>query len=332
MTTRAPQVSVVIPTRNRRALLERALASALRQRHVQVEVIVVDEASGDGTAAYLHDLGEPRVSTIRHEAPRGVAAARNEGLARASAPWIAFLDDDDIWAPDKLAAQLDAISVDAAARWSCVGAVDVDEDLGLLEPQLLPSHRAEDVVALVLAVNAIPGGGSGVLAETALVRSVGGFDEALSILADWDLWIRLALRSAVAEVDRALVAYLRHDASMTTGAPAIGDELRHIESKYAAERDRRGVELAWEAWLPYIASMQRRAGLRAAPASLYARLAAQTRNPFLLLRAVGALVRPEGIGALRRRGRRPIPEPWRREADAWLAPLREQVAEGGVRS
>lgn len=318
------QVSVVIPTRNRRALLERALASALAQARIEVEVIVVDEGSDDGTAAYVRGLGDRRVSLVRNEAPRGVAAARNVGLDRARSPWIAFLDDDDLWAPEKLAAQLDALGRNPGSRWSCVAALDVDEELRMLEPQVVPEAADGDVAARLLALNVIPGGGSGVLVDTALARDAEGFDEGLRILADWDLWIRLALRSPLTVVDQPLLAYLRHETSMTSGMPAIGEELARVAAKYAAERKTRGVELDWRAWLTYIALMQRRGGLRLAPATLYVRLARHTRNPLVLLRALGALVRPSGIGPLSRRARPPVPVPWQQEAERWLAPIRER--------
>jgi glycosyltransferase involved in cell wall biosynthesis len=319
-------VSIVIPTRNRRPLLERALASALAQRSVEVEVIVVDEGSEDGTAAYVGALGDRRVSIVRHEVPRGVAAARNEGLNRAGAAWVAFLDDDDLWAPDKLTAQLEGLAANPRSRWSCVGAIEVDDELRLLEPQPAPARTGAELVPLLLSTNVIPGGGSGVLAETTLVRSSGGFDEELRILADWDAWIRLGLRSPLTAIDRPLVAYRRHEASMTTGVQGIREELARVAAKYAAERRRRGVEFAWETWLPYIALMQRRAGLRLAPAAHYAQLALRTRNPIALLRAMGAVAWPQGIAPLRRRARRPIPPPWRGEAERWLTPIREQAS------
>src|SRR4029453_7953121 len=100
-------VSVVVPTRNRSALLARTLQSVLRQQDVEFEVIVVDEASTDETPAVLSALGNQRVRVIRHDSPRGLSAARNNGAAGASGEWLAFIDDDDLWAPDRLARQLD---------------------------------------------------------------------------------------------------------------------------------------------------------------------------------------------------------------------------------
>src|SRR5688572_3616095 len=106
--SRLPDVSVVIPTRNRWELLSTgALPSALAQEGVEVEVHVIDEGSSDATSQELERLNEPRVHVIRHDRPHGVAQARNAGIAAARGQWVAFLDDDDIWAPQKLRRQID---------------------------------------------------------------------------------------------------------------------------------------------------------------------------------------------------------------------------------
>src|SRR5215218_11160313 len=102
-------VSVVIPTRNRWHLLPRALGSALRQEALNVEVVVVDDGSDPG-ASSIPQLDDERVKLIRHEKQKGVAAARNSGIRVASAKWVAFLDDDDLWAPHRLRLILDALA------------------------------------------------------------------------------------------------------------------------------------------------------------------------------------------------------------------------------
>ncbi len=101
-------VSVVIPTRNRSTLLAMALRSVFHQQDVELEVIVVDEASTDDTSTMLATIGDARVRVIRNDAPHGVSAARNSGAAEARGEWLAFLDDDDLWAPTKLARQIHA--------------------------------------------------------------------------------------------------------------------------------------------------------------------------------------------------------------------------------
>jgi glycosyltransferase involved in cell wall biosynthesis len=318
-----PRVSVVIPTRNRRALLTRTLASVLAQEGVEVAVVVVDEASTDGTAEYLASL-DGRVSVVRHEQPRGVAAARNAGLERAQDEWVAFVDDDDVWAPGKLSAQLEALVGRPRSEWSCAGAVVVDAELRMVGAEAVPT--TEELIERLLAYNAIPGGGSGVMARAEILRGLGGFDPALSVVADWDLWIRLALRSEPAAVDRPLVGYLRHEDSMSRNLEAIRLELEHVAAKHAAARAELGLDFAWERWLMWAAAMHRRAGRRRDPAAIYARLALQRRRPLLLAKAALASVWPGWIGVRDRLATRKVPAGWAAEAENWLAPLRTPPA------
>src|SRR5690349_9916448 len=98
-----PEVTVVVPTRDRHARLAATLAGVLRQRDVDLEVVVVDEASSPPVGA----SADPRVRVLRHDEPQGVARARNAGLSAAQGAWVAFCDDDDLWGPEKLRRQLD---------------------------------------------------------------------------------------------------------------------------------------------------------------------------------------------------------------------------------
>jgi len=126
-----PDISVVIPTRNRRRLLALALASVLDQRGVRLEVIVVDEASTDDTVEMVRSIADPRVRLVRHAVPLGKSAARNRGIAESAGDWIAFLDDDDLWAPDKLRLQLQALRAERRA-WAYTGAVNITDDHRIL--------------------------------------------------------------------------------------------------------------------------------------------------------------------------------------------------------
>jgi glycosyltransferase involved in cell wall biosynthesis len=313
------RVSVVIPTRDRRDLLARTVSLVLAQKEVEVALVVVDEASTDGTSDYLDSL-DGRVSVVRHEQPRGVAAARNAGLERTQDEWVAFVDDDDLWAPGKLAAQLDALAARPGSDWSCAGAVVVDEGLRVVGVETVPASQG--LVDRLLTYNAIPGGGSGVVARAETLRALGGFDPALSVVADWDLWIRLALRSAPAAVDRPLVGYLRHEGNMSRDLEVIRLELERVAAKHAAARAERGLDFAWERWLVWAAAMHRRAGRRRDPAAIYARLALQRRRPSLLAKAALAAVWPGWIDLRDRLAARDVPPGWAAEAESWLAPLR----------
>jgi glycosyltransferase involved in cell wall biosynthesis len=231
-------VSVIIPTRNRRELLLRTLRSALRQDVGDLEVIVVDNGSEDGTGEALRRVGDQRLRVVRHEPP-GVAEARNRGLDVARGRWVAFLDDDDLWSPKKLGRQLAAIRALPGAGWSAVGAVTITNGWEVRRVRQPPNNA--QVRRLLLASNSIPGGGSGVLADTGLVRQVGCFDPLLGMLADWDLWIRLALAADMAPVAEPLMLAVRHEDNMSRNASCSLHELHRIGEKYLDARRRLNV-------------------------------------------------------------------------------------------
>src|SRR5215471_12238274 len=110
---RGPDISVVLATYNRRHCLPRAIASVLAQDDVRFELIVVDDASRDGTPGYLATLADPRLRVITAERNGGPSAARNLGLKAARAGIVAFLDSDDAYRPRRLSAPLAAFAADA---------------------------------------------------------------------------------------------------------------------------------------------------------------------------------------------------------------------------
>jgi glycosyltransferase involved in cell wall biosynthesis len=315
-------VTVVVPTRDRRALLEHSLGTVLDQTGVDLAVLVVDDGSNDDTAEWAARVDDSRVSVVSHATPLGVAAARNTGIERAATPWIAFLDDDDLWAPTKLAEQLAALEASPAARWACVGQVTLDEQLRLVE-SAAPPGGAGGVLEPLLMLNAVPGGGSGVLAATDLVRELGGFDPRLSLLADWDLWIRLAAQAPAAIVDRPLLGYVRHSANMSWDVSRIGHEFAILDVKHAELRADLGVRRDSELWSSWIAEAERRSGNRWRAIGADLRRARRARTPRPLLRAAVTAVSPRAwIELHNRRTARGIDPGWRAEAERWLAPIR----------
>jgi glycosyltransferase involved in cell wall biosynthesis len=315
---RRPAVSVVIPTRNRRHLLPRTLASVLGQVGVELEVIIVDDASDDGTQRYLHELRDDRVRVERHERPTGPAEARNLGIKLAAGEFAAFCDDDDLWAPDKLAQQLDALRRQPEVRWSFVGTVLVDEHLRVVGARRPPT--GPQVARELLARNLILSGSS-VVAATDLLLDVGGFDPSLALLADWDLWIRLALESPFAGCDRPLLAYVRHNQSLTGGGTARVDaEYRHLHDKFAGARRRLGVELSQVGVLHWVAEGHARSGRRWPAARRYLTLLRRHHDGAALKRLPAVLAWPGLIRLADRRERRGIPPGWLQEAESWLRP------------
>ena len=205
-------VSIIIPTRNRSGFLMQALRSALRQQDVTVEVIVVDEASIDQTPTLLATVNDRRVRVIRHDVPRGLAGARNHGADESHGDWLAFLDDDDLWAPDKLVRQLDAAQ-QLHREWAYTGAVHISEDRIISSQVPLPP---EETVAELPHYNAIPGGGSNVVVRRSAWDWVGPFDTRfIAGGEDWDLSIRLSQHGLPACVCSPLIAKRLHATNMS---------------------------------------------------------------------------------------------------------------------
>ncbi|MEL6767329.1 MAG: glycosyltransferase family 2 protein [Pseudomonadota bacterium] len=186
-------MSVVIPTFNRRPLLERAVASALAQSLGDVEVIVSDDGSTDDTASVMQAWSqrEPRLTYLPAERNRGGGAARNAGIDAATGRYVAFLDSDDVWYPQKLAIQLEHLAggTAASAQAICFHQVDVFRGGEPVEvrPQSLmaPDERFLDYVFRAGGfVNT-----SAILAPRPLVGKI-RFDPTLRMHQDWDFCLR----------------------------------------------------------------------------------------------------------------------------------------------
>lgn len=230
MTTR-PQggsidVSIVIPTHNRSDLLSKTLRSALRQEGVEFEIIVVDEASTDETPALLTSVHDRRLRVLRHDQARGLSAARNSGAAHARGEWLAFLDDDDLWAPDKLYRQV-SIGQTSGRDWVYTGAVN------FVGGRIVYSRAApteEEVVSTVPRYPILQGGGSNIIVRRGTFEALGGFDTRLSSGGeDWELWIRLVKQGWPAAVREPLMAKRVHASNMFGATDRIVEAVMIIE-------------------------------------------------------------------------------------------------------
>jgi glycosyltransferase involved in cell wall biosynthesis len=328
---RTPDVSVVLPTHDRLELLRRSVDSVLRQDGVDLELVVVDDGSTDGTAAYLAALPDARVAVVRHDAARGVSAARNAGIERARGPVIAFLDDDDLWAPDKLRVQLDAMR-DTGRAWAYAGAVHINT-AGRISGGTAPM-TAERFAATLPRWNPMPAGCSNAIVEAGALGLASGFDEDLQILADWDLWLRLNRIGPPAAVARPLVAYRVHDSNMSLETDLLVRELEILRRRYGEEIDRTRM-------LEYAARLAMRAGRwgEATRLTIRAGIVAPRGRP----RRIGSGLAMLGVATSRAARGRFLPasararershrraaaaDPnvaWKAEAEAWLAPLLER--------
>ncbi|MFL5907145.1 MAG: glycosyltransferase family 2 protein [Solirubrobacterales bacterium] len=295
-----PAVSVVLPTQNRSSMLRQALRSALDQEGVGLEMIVVDDGSSDDTPEVLERVEDERLRVIRHERAQGVSRARNAGIERANGEWIAFLDDDDLWAPGKLRAHLDQ-SAEGGWTFSYSGAIVIDERMDATRRTHPPGG---DVVGRLLLGSNVIGSPSAVLLRADLLELAGGFDERLPQMEDWDLWIRAASVGRPGLVPEPLVAYREHseNARMASGDKRLQALFELMRDKHAAAARQAGVKFG-DAWLDrWTASQDVDGGRRLRATARYLRAAGQTRTPRDLARALAAL----GGDTAERLGRRLI--------------------------
>lgn len=215
-------VSVVVPARNAAATLKRALESVAAQTWPADEIIVVDDASNDATAVVA--LSCPNVRLVRLCEHRGAAAARNAAIAAAKGAWMAFLDADDVWRPEKLERQLVRIRDDVSLI-SC-GSEEFAPDGRSLGDTFRgrPATDGTGAWKALLRRNFIAT--PTVLAPRALLARLGGFDEDLAVGEDQDMWIRLALKGTLVFVPETLVEIHLQPASLSRYR--AGDQGRHV--------------------------------------------------------------------------------------------------------
>lgn len=207
MNRNEPLVSVVIPAFNAARTIAGTIASALEQTVTDVEVIVVDDGSTDRTVDTARSVPDDRLSVIE-QANRGAAAARNAGIARSRGTWLAFLDADDVWAPNKLARQLELIAERPGTLAAQAGCYYVNDEL---EPFRIGHCRpTDDLLLSFLDFRNLPAAMSSWIVKRSLVEEIGAFNTELAILEDWEFSIRLARFANPLLIDEPLTMYRIH--------------------------------------------------------------------------------------------------------------------------
>jgi len=302
MSASGDRVSAIIPVFNRRGEILRAIASCLNQTQPPDEILVIDDASTDGTAEVVRSLPDRRIKLLSHAQNRGAAAARNTGIAAATGDWIAFLDSDDEWEQEKLARQLELHRNDAPTDMaaSVTGYVIRDYRTGE-DRQFRPTPSDATLDALVFGCPL--GLGSTLLARRQVFAEVGALDAELPRLEDWEWLMRYlpAHRLGVLPEPLAIV-HKGGDPSVARVAAALA----RIKEKHRAAWYRR----SWSAGRKFDSTLL----VEEAAASYYARdrrkavwlsLRALMRYPFrgtrfsamLARRALGIDGRPNESGA-----------------------------------
>lgn len=218
-----PLVTAVIPTYNCGRFAIEAVESACAQTYPRMEVVLIDDGSTDDTAERLRPYSG-RVRYIRQE-NRGLSAARNAGIAAAQGEWIALLDSDDVWHPDKTRVQMAA-----ALEHDCalVGSPPVE---GVL-PESLPGSPAAFSLSVRDYLLSTPIGPSGAILSRSALDKVGGFDETLRSVEDRDMWLRIAASFSTIGVDSPCWWYRVHPNQMNRVAHRMHDNYRRVLKKF----------------------------------------------------------------------------------------------------
>lgn len=207
-----PSVSVIIPVYNGAAEVRRAIDSALAQKNCTVEVIVLNDGSHDETDSVLAEYGD-RIRAVNQQ-NCGLSKTRNNGIALATGEWVAFLDHDDYWQPEKLSLQLEAarrtgfdVVYTNAGNFGDVARVAElrSEPQGMAEGDLLEPLLLDNFIVV-----------SSVMIRRSVIREMGGFDTSLPSVEDWDLWLKLsALGVRFAAVREPVTMYQWRPGSMS---------------------------------------------------------------------------------------------------------------------
>jgi glycosyltransferase involved in cell wall biosynthesis len=220
-----PRIDVIVPTLNRPKQLSQCLESILNQTYNNLRIIIVDGGNTSRTEEVINEShGEANEVEILHvsQSPRGLPAARNKAISKSTADYIAFLDDDDIWYPRKLKSQAQRLAEDDQVGLVYTG-INIRQKNGHQIAKALPEHQG-NIHKQLLARNEI-GTPSCILVKSEVVTEVGGFDEDLTMCADWDFYIRVSKSFRINYVKEILVEKQFHSDAM------LDNSKEHIKSR-----------------------------------------------------------------------------------------------------
>lgn len=193
-------ISVIIPTYNRKNTLPRAVESVLNQTYKPVEIIIVDDGSTDGTKEWFSEM-YPLVHYI-YQVNSGVSLARNTGINSARGDWIALLDSDDEWLPDKLEIQVKLLQNNAELRFCHTNEIWIRNGVRINQMKKHQKYGG-NIFKKCLDICRISPSSS--LFHTSVIKDVGLFDESLDVCEDYDLWLRITAKYPVLFLDQPLI-------------------------------------------------------------------------------------------------------------------------------
>lgn len=233
--TRGSLVSVVIPCYNGAIYIDDCIRSVLEQTYSNIEVIFIDCGSTDDSLKRIR--GYPGNIKILCKNKCSLASARNFGIEAAKGDYIAFLDVDDVWLPNKIEEQLNYFNTNIKFGLVHCGCNIVDSNLN--KKEIINEGKEGDVFELLISLSkgVIKGGGSSVVLKKEVVEKIGLFDEKLSYSADWDYWVRVAKYYEFGFCPKVLWSYRCHRNSLTDHIELMESEILYIFKKLFSSRD-----------------------------------------------------------------------------------------------
>jgi len=220
-------ISVIIPTYNRSEFLNNAIQSVLAQTYKDFELLVIDDCSTDITPKLVGDIDDKRIKYIRNDTNKGVSASRNIGIKNSSGEYIAFLDDDDEWLPQKLEKQMDIFSL-GSPNLGCVYTLGlfISATSGKIVKNNPLPHRGR-ILSDLLYKNFIIT--SSVLFRRECFKKVGLFDESVGYAEDYDMWIRMSVEYEFDYVDEIMVKHNVHERQNSKGSNSVLSAIKGLE-------------------------------------------------------------------------------------------------------
>ncbi|MBW4488222.1 MAG: glycosyltransferase [Trichocoleus desertorum ATA4-8-CV12] len=206
-------ISVIIPVYNGEKTIKETVESVLAQDFVDFELIIINDGSQDSTLDIVASISDPRIKVFSYS-NAGLSASRNRGFGHSCGKYIAFLDADDLWAPDKLSKHLKILQEhpQAAVAYSWTNLIDKFGDFVRIGSRIAITGN---VYPNLLLANFLESGSNALICRYAL-EAVGGFDESLSAAEDWDMWLRLSKHYDFVAVPYPHVLYRLSPHSMST--------------------------------------------------------------------------------------------------------------------
>lgn len=257
-----PLVSVIIPCYNQARFVKQAVASCFAQTYAAVQVIVIDDGSTDDPRAALQEFcAHPNLKLLRQE-NRGVAHARNAGIAASSGIFLKFLDADDWLEPTIVRKQVDTLSANPKLGFVYCDTVRVNEHGEPIERGRLTERGVSldgDLFPLLLLDGFFPP--LTVMLPRAVLDHVGDFDQNVAPCEDYDLWLRIAAHGYPAQfLNEPLVYYRRHEAGASQDRVRLAGQQRAVLRKIAAQYPERLAEALFEIGVEFNALNGERAG------------------------------------------------------------------------